>query len=353
MRLGYSLALNGGLSATELGNLAVEAERLGYDSVWSSEIFAADPVAILAWAAARTSRIGLGAAVLQIPGRSALTTAASAATLQRLSGGRFRLGLGMSGPQVVEGLHGVAYRRPLAWTRDYVSIVRLALAGEPVAYQGETISLPRAGGEAVASPLIGAGRLKQCPLYLAGIGPKAVSLAGELADGWLGIHCPPGYVSHARTLLAAGARAAGRPLSGFDVAVMVHVVIDEDADIARDLVRPSMALYLGGMGSAKTNFYNRLACQLGFAAAAARVKQAYLAGQLDEAMAALPDDLIDEMTICGPVEYVRQRLAEYQSAGTTTLIAGTVSTTLDARYTQLAQLADAASGLSGGGGAEP
>jgi F420-dependent oxidoreductase-like protein len=340
VRIGYSVgALGGGLSPDDHAYLAQEAERIGYDSVWAAEIFGTDPVGLLSWLAAKTSRITLGSAVLQIPARSAVTTAATAATLQRLSRGRFRLGLGASSPQIAEGWHGVSFNRPLDQVRDYVAVLRLALAGRPVEYAGRTITLPTVGGQATPAALIGMARVPPIPLYLAGIGPHAVRLAGELADGWLAIHCSPDYITKAHSLLAEGAVRSERSLTDFDICVMIQVLVEEDLELARDMMRPSLAFYLGGMGSKTTNFYNRLATQLGYSAAAKAVKDAYGAGQVDEAMMALPDELVDSMTICGPPDRVREKLAEYRDAGTTTLIAGVVGSTRQARHEQLGQLA--------------
>jgi F420-dependent oxidoreductase-like protein len=339
MRLGYSIG-GTGLGPAALAELAARAERSGYESVWFSEVMGTDPVALLGWVAGQTSAVGLGSAVLQMPGRSAVATAASAATLDRLSASRFRLGLGVSGPQVAEGWHGQPFDRPLARMRDYVAVVRLALAGEPVAYDGETLTLPRPGGKSAALPLLAASaRAPQVPIYLAGLGPKAIALAGEIADGLLAIHCPADYIAQARPWLQAGADRGGRTLDGFDLAVMVFVHVDSDAELARDIVRPALAVYLGGMGTETTNFYNRLARRLGYRTEAARVQEAFFAGDIDEAIAALSDELVDAMTICGPRGYVARRLSAYRAAGCTTLIAGSAAPSLRMRCEQLEQLA--------------
>ncbi len=344
MRLGYSLgSLTGsGLEPAAHADLARAAERLGYDAVWSSEVAATDPVAFLAWLAAQTSSIRLGSAVLQISGRSAVVTATSAATIGQLSGGRFVLGLGVSGPQVVEGLHGQPFNRPLARMRDYVAVVRMALAGDRLSYLGDTLAVPLPESKAPAMALTALGRIGRVPLYLAGLGPRAVALAGELADGWLAIHCPPEYVADARSWLQEGAGRAARTLAQFDVAVMVLALVEEDEELARDMMRPQVALYLGGMGTSGANFYNRLAHRLGFGPAASRVQDAYLAGRLDEAMAAIPDEMIDAMTVCGPALRVQERLDAYRDAGTDTLIVGLVTAGARLRHEQLEQLAELA-----------
>ena len=221
-----------------------------------------------------------------------------------------------------------------------------ALTGKPIAYSGPTISLPMPGGQGRAAALPGLVRPLALPIYLAAIGPKAISLAGELADGWIAIHCPPRYVFEGWKLLRSGASKSGRRLNDFDVAIMVHVMIEDDLELARDIMRPSLAVYLGGMGTRQTNFYNQLAARLGFGNAARRVQESYLSGGLDDAMAGLPDELVDEMTICGPAERVVKRLAAYRDAGTTTLIAGIVGTTRSRRHEQLCRLADLAQSLA-------
>lgn len=337
MRLGYSLGSVGGISAEPAvyAELAREAERLGYESLWSAEAFGTDPLGLLGWIAAQTTDIRLAAGVLQISARSAVTAAMSAATLAQISGGRFKLGLGTSGPKVVEGWHGQPYGHPLARMRDYVAVLRMALAGEPVSYRGDTVSLPIAGSDAEPMPLLLSPALPRVPVYLAGLGPKAIALAGELADGWLAVHHPPQSVAASRTWLAAGAERAGRSLDGFDVAAMVLAVVEPDIELARDMMRPSLALHLGGMGTRTVNFYNALAGRLGFGEAAAAVQDAYQAGRYDDAVAAVTDELVDGMTIAGGPDHVRERLAAYQDAGTSTLIVTLVSPTPGLRRDQL------------------
>lgn len=342
MRLGFSIA-GAGLGPEVFAQLAAQAESLGYDSIWSSEVMGADPVALLGWVAARTKTVALGTAILQLSGRSAVTTAASAATLARLSGGRFRLGIGTSGPQVAEGWHGQRFDRPLARTRDYVAVLRLALAGKPIDYHGPTLDLPMPDGDCEVLPLLaGSAKAPDVPIYLAGLGPKAIALAGEIADGLITIHTPPEYLARADAWLRGGAGWPGRRPAGFDLAAMIWVHVDDDVDLARDMVRPALAIYLGGMGTASTNFYHRLAGRLGYAEQAERIQKSFLAGDLDAAIAALPDELVDAMTICGPPWRVRRRLAEYRAAGTTTLIAGLAASSPAQRCEQLELLADVA-----------
>jgi F420-dependent oxidoreductase-like protein len=322
--------------------LARAAERLGYHSLWASEGYGADPVALLAWLSAHTSTIGLGSGVLQISARGPVTAAMHAATIDQASAGRFRLGLGTSGPQVVEGWHGRRYDRPLARLRDYVAVTRMALAGEPVSYAGETLSLPLPDSRGKELALTISPHRERLPVYLAAMGPKAIALAGEIADGWLPIHFPPEHVAACREHLAEGARRAGRSLDGFDVAPMVTALIDEDDDYARDLMRPILAVYLGGMGTREVNFYNRLAARLGFADAAAATQEAYLAGRPGDAIDALPDELIDAMTLCGTPDRARERLAAYREAGAGTLIVTLAAPDLEDRLEQLELLAQLA-----------
>jgi F420-dependent oxidoreductase-like protein len=342
MRLGCTLGSLGGVGSEPAAyvEFARAAERLGYDSAWSAEGFGTDPVSLLGWIAGQTTTIGLGTAVMQLSSRSPVTAAMTAATLAQISGGRFRLGLGPSGPKVVEGWHGQAYRRPLARTRDYVAVVRMALAGQPVQYDGETITLPVTGSGVAPMPMHVPAQLARVPVYLAGLGPKSIELAGEIADGWLPVHCPPEFVARSRARLAAGAERAGRSLAGFDVAVMAFALVDEDLELARDSMRPLLALYLGGMGTSSANFYYRLAGRLGFGAAAAAIQEAYLQGYLDEAAAAVPDELVDTMTMAGPPDRVRERLAAYRDAGTSTLIIAPVPQSLPERCEQLEWIAE-------------
>jgi F420-dependent oxidoreductase-like protein len=338
MRLGCSLGTRA-LTPEDFVTTACKAEQLGYDSVWSSEFHATDPLPLLGLIAGKTSTIALGTAVMQITGRTPVTAASGAAVMDRISGGRFRLGLGTSGPQVVEGWHGQAFDRPLARTRDYLAVVRMALAGEPISYHGETLTLPLPGGEAVQKAALPVHEPLRIPLYLAGLGPRSIAMVGEIADGWLAIHSPPSYIAEGRGRLSAGADRAGRSLDRFDVAVMVLVFIEEDLELARDTARPTLAQYIGGMGTSRTNFYNRLAGRLGYEAEAAQVQKAFLAGRVHEAITNLPDGLVDEMAICGPPALVRDRLAAYRDAGTDTLIAGLPRMSSRRRQEQLEHLA--------------
>jgi len=343
MRLALSVGYWGmGIDADGQLAMALEAERLGYDSVWAAEAYGSDAATVLAWLAARTTTIGLGSAVFQIPARSPAMAAMTAATLDRLSGGRFRLGLGVSGPQVAEGWHGQRYARPLERTRDYVAVVRKALARERVAYRGETLELPLPGGQGKALKLTVTPVQRPLPIYLAAMGPRNLALAGEIADGCLGFLFDPAHGGEVRAALEEGAARGGRKLDTFDLAVNLQVRIDEDLDAARDAMRPMLALYVGGMGSRERNFYNELMRRYGFNEAADTVQELYLDGRVDGAAAALPPELIDAVTVCGPAGRVRERLDALREAGVTTLIAGPVSSGVDDATSQLRMLAGAA-----------
>ncbi|GGP76612.1 LLM class F420-dependent oxidoreductase [Streptosporangium pseudovulgare] len=337
MRLGYSMSYWGGAGLGPTDHLALvrEAERLGYDSVWAAETYGTDPASLMAWIAGRTERIGLGTGVLQMSGRKPVVAAMTAATIDQVSGGRARLGVGVSGPQVVEGWHGEPFDRPVERARDYLSVLRLALSGRPVSHSGPTMTLPLPGGQGKELSLAVSPAQERLPVYLAAMGPRTTALAGELADGWLAIHFPPGHLAERTAELSRGAERAGRSLDGFDVVPMVLAMVDEDEELAYDMMRPMLALYLGGMGSRRTNFYNRLARTLGFGEEAEAVQEAFLAGRQGEAMSLLPDALVDAMTMCGPPGKLRERVAAYREAGATGLVVGLVTPTLRLRLEQL------------------
>src|ERR1700716_156612 len=317
MKLGLNVAYWGlGLSADEQLELVREAERLGYDSVWAAEAYGSDAATVLAWLAGQTDKINLGSAIFQIPGRSPAMTAMTAATLDQISAGRFRLGLGPSGPQVSEGWHGVRFGRQLQRTREYVDVVRKALARERLEYRGETIELPLPDGPGKALKLTIGPVQESIPVYIAAIGPKDVPLVGEIAGGWLPVFFSPEHVSEFRPLLEEGAAKSGRSLDdGFDISPTVNVLISDDRDAARDAMRPVLALYVGGMGSREKNFYNQLVRRYGFEDAAQEVQDLYLEGKKDEAAAALPAELIDAVALAGPRDAVRDRLAVYRDGG--------------------------------------
>jgi len=299
--------------------MAQEADRLGYSVVWAAEAYGSDTPSMLAWIAGQTERIDLGAAVMQIPARSPAMTAMTAATIDTLSGGRFRLGLGVSGPQVSEGWHGVRFAKPLARTREYVDIVRLAIAREPVAYQGEHYTLPLPGGPGKALRLGFHPPRERIPIYLAAVGPKNLELAGEIADGWLAIFFAPDAAGEYLQHIEHGRAKSGAGLTGFDVAPSVPVVLGDDLAACADVVRWYAALYVGGMGSREQNFYNQLAVRLGYADAAAEVQNLYLDGKKAEAAAAIPQDFIERTSIIGNRIQVTERIRQYAAAGVGTL----------------------------------
>ncbi len=246
-------------------------------------------------------------------------TAMTAATIDQLSGGRMILGIGSSGPQVAEGWHGQRFAKQLQRTREYVAVVRKALARERLEFHGETLELPLPDGPGKALKLTIAPVQERIPVYLAAIGPKNTALAGEIADGWIPTLFSPEHVSELRPLLQEGADRTGRSLDNFDIAPTVNVFVTDDLKAARDAMRPFIALYVGGMGSRKQNFYNNLVCRYGFEADAKVIQDFYLEGKREEAMAAIPDALIDMVSLCGPKDVVRERLAIYRDAGVGTL----------------------------------
>lgn len=325
MRLGLMIGYSG--SKIELPVAAVqEAERLGYYAVWAAEAYGSDCVTPLAWLGALTSKIHLGTAIMQMPARSPAMTAMTAMTLDQLSGGRVLLGLGLSGPQVVEGWHGQPYGKPLVKTREYVSIVRQILARkEPVVHQGEHYQVPYQGPDAtgLGKPLksILHGRA-DLPIYLAAIGPKNVELAAEIGDGWLPIFFSPRhYAAVFQESVEAGfAKAgAGKTLANFDIAPSVPVVIGDDVDQCRLAVKPFLALYVGGMGAKGKNFYYDLVCRYGYAEAAEQIQAYYLQGKKQEAALAVPDALVDDVALCGPKARIAERLAIWRQSPITTL----------------------------------
>jgi len=297
---------------------ACEAERLGVDSAWSAEAWGMDAVAPLAFLAARTQRLRLGTGIMQISARTPSMTAMTALTLATLSGGRFMLGLGASGPQVVEGLQGQPFAKPLRRMRETIEIVRLAFRGEKLAYDGEFHRLPRPGGE--GKPL----RLSQpanpdIPIYLATLSPKALELTGELADGWLGTSFTPEHAEAHLEHLRVGAERAGRTLDDLDLGVGGAVGFGDDVEPMIESLRPRMAFTLGAMGSARTNFYNDAYRRGGFADAAAEVQQLWVAGKRAEAATRVPDEMILQSTLLGPEKRVLDRIRKYRDAGIRTL----------------------------------
>jgi F420-dependent oxidoreductase-like protein len=321
--------------------LAQEADRLGYSVVWAAEAYGSDSVTMLAWIAGQTSRIDLGSAVMQIPARTPAMTAMTAATLDTLSGGRFRLGLGVSGPQVSEGWHGVRFAKPLQRTREYVEIVRRAMAGQKVAYDGQFYTLPLPDGPGKALKLGFHPTRDRIPIYLAAVGPKNLELAGEIADGWLAVFLAPEFASDQLASISAGRAKAGATLDGFDVVPSVPVVVGDDVSACAELVRWYAALYVGGMGSREQNFYNQLAVRMGYADAAREVQDLYLEKRQRDAAAAVPLEFIDRTSLLGPVERIAERMREYAAAGVTTLSVSLFVADVESGVQTLRQVADA------------
>jgi F420-dependent oxidoreductase-like protein len=344
MKLGVHIGYWGlGLTRHDQLDIVLEAERLGYDSVWTAEAYGSDAATILGWIAGQTSRIRIGSAIFQMPGRSPAMTAMTAATLDQLSDGRMILGIGSSGPQVAEGWHGQRFGRQIQRTREYVSVVRKALARERLEFHGETLELPLPDGPGKALKLTIAPVQDRIPVYLAAIGPNNTRLAGEIADGWIPTLFSPEHVAEFRPLLEEGAASAGRTLDGdFDIAPTVNVFVTDDLAAARDAMRPYLALYVGGMGSREKNFYNQLVQRYGFEEAAREVQELYLDGRRDEAMAALPDELIDLVSLCGPADRVRERLEVFREAGVGTLGVAPMAWDKDGRLEQLRLVAELA-----------
>jgi F420-dependent oxidoreductase-like protein len=318
VNLGYAPP---GTNPADLVPFVQTAEQLGFDSVWTAEAWGTDAVTVLAWIGASTTRIKLGSAIMQIPGRSPGNAAMTAATLDLMSGGRFILGLGTSGPQVVEGWHGQPWGKPLGKTREYVELVRTALRREVVEHQGEHYRIPYDGPGAtgLGKPLKLMLRPLRAdiPIYLAAIGPKNVALAAEIADGWLPMLVVPERFDQAFGPSLADAR------EGFEIAAGVSVLVGDDVASLRDALKPHIALYVGGMGAKGKNFYNSLISRYGWEAEAARIQDLYLDGHQREAIAAVPDELVDAVALVGPKERIRDRLEAWRETPVTTLILAT------------------------------
>jgi F420-dependent oxidoreductase-like protein len=345
VKLGLHIGYWGlGLGPEQQLALVLEAEKLGYDSAWTAEAYGSDAATILGWLAQATTTIKLGAAIFQMPGRSAAMTAMTAATLDQLSDGRMLLGIGTSGPQVAEGWHGQRFGRQLQRTREYIAVVRMALARQRVEFHGETLELPLPDGPGKALKLTISPVQPSMPIYLAAIGPKNTTLAAEIADGWLPTLFSPEHVGEFRPLLEEGfARAGGgKGYDDFDIVPTVTAMISDDREAARDAMRHYVALYVGGMGSREQNFYNSLVQRYGFSDAARSVQELYLAGRKDEAAAALPGELIDTVALVGPPDVVRSRLEVYRDAGVGTLMVSPMAFTFEERLAQLRTIAELA-----------
>lgn len=297
-----------------LVELVEAADRLGVDTAWSAEAWGMEAVTPLAYLAARTSRIRLGTGILQISARTPAMTAMTALSLSRLSNDRFSLGLGASGPQVVEGLHGVAFARPLVRLREYVAVVRKAIAGERVVFDGEQIQLPRRGGEGKALRLSMPPK-PDIPIYLATLGEKSLELTGEVADGWLGACFVPERADALLAPIARGARRADRSLEDLDIQVSATIAVSEDVEGLLDRARQGMAFTLGAMGSARTNFYNAAYARAGYEDVAREVQKLWIAGDRAGAAAAVPDEMLLAASPIGTEDMVRARIRALRDAG--------------------------------------
>jgi len=315
MKLGLTVGYSGPRVSLNT-ELFQEADRLGYHVLWSAEAYGSDAVTPLAWLGAQTQNVRLGTGIMQMHGRTPANTAMTAMSLDHLSGGRLILGLGASGPQVVEGWHGLPYGKLLGRTREYVSILRAIFAREaPLEHDGKYFQIPYKGEDAsgLGKPLksIVHGR-KDLPIFIAAIGPKNVALTAEIADGWLPTFFSAQRFDLFKEWLDEGFAKAGKPTAmaenGFQVAPYVDLEVGDDVEACRNAVKPRIALYVGGMGAKGRNFYNDLVTRYGYAEAAEKVQDLYLAGRKEEAAMAIPDALVDEVALCGPRERIAEQL---------------------------------------------
>ena len=320
MKLGVHIGYWGmGLTSADQLEIVQEAERLGYDSVWAAEAYGSDAPTILSWVAAQTTQIDIGSAIFQIPGRTPANCAMTAATLDSLSGGRFRLGLGVSGPQVSEGWHGVRFDKPLERTREYVEIVNMALRREKVKYQGKHYVLPLPDGPGKALQLTVHPVRDHIPTYLASVGPKNLELTGECFDGWLAIFYSPEHAKESMSHIEAGRAKVGKTMEGFDVVPSMPMIVGDDQRACADTIRWYAALYIGGMGSREKNFYNALAVRMGYEAAAKEVQDLYLDRKYDEAAAAVPFEFLEQTALLGTKEQIAEKMQALAASGVTTL----------------------------------
>jgi F420-dependent oxidoreductase-like protein len=317
MQLGITVDMSGPAPKLNMDRV-LEAERLGFSQAWTGEAYGSDAVTPATWMLARTTKLKVGTGIMQIPARTPTCAAMTAMTLQHMSGGRFLCGLGVSGPQVVEGWHGVRFGKPMTRTKEYIAVIRLILERKGnLTFKGEEYEIPYAGpdatglGKPLRSITHGDPSLK---FYLASITPAGLRTAGECADGVLPIFYSPEQPKIVSDPILAGKQKAGRPVSmdGFDVAPYVRIKLGPDVAACRDQIRPELALYIGGMGARAKNYYNDVAIKLGYEGAAKTIQDLYLDGKKTEAAAAVPDRLVDEISLCGPAERIRDRLAAWQ-----------------------------------------
>lgn len=332
LKLGLNTGYWAGGPPAGMPEAIAEAERLGFDSMWTAEAYGSDCLTPLAWWGARTERIRLGTALVQISARTPSATAMAAMTLDHLAGGRFVLGVGVSGPQVVEGWYGQPFAKPLARTREYVGVLRDIWARQgPVTNNGDHYPLPLPDGTGLGKPLKSSIRplREDIPVFLGAEGPKNIALAAELCDGWLAIFLSPRHQDFYRDALGEGFGRPGarRSLEDFEVAATVPLVIDDDVERAADALRPMYALYFGGMGARSANFHANVPVRMGYEDEVRRIQDAYLDGRKDEAAAAVPTRLVEELALIGPSDKIRHDLEAWRdSLATTLLISGDVPT---------------------------
>jgi len=329
MRFGLNAGYSGARMQLNMP-LIKEADKLGFYSVWTAEAYGSDAVTPAAWIAAQTEKIHVATGIMQMPARSPAMTAMTATTLDQLSGGRFLLGIGASGPQVVEGWHGVAYGNAMKRTREYIEIVRKIWAREaPVEYDGSIYHVPYKGADAtgLGKPLKSILHGRQIPIYVAAIGPQSVKQVAEIADGWMPIFWSPFRAPKVfKDSLEGGFKKAGngKGLHNFDIAAGPTVIVNDDVKACLEFVKPVLALYIGGMGARGKNFYNDLACRYGFEAEAKKIQDLFLDGKKQEAAATVPDELADEVSLVGPPARIKDRLAAWRESGVTTMICATM-----------------------------
>jgi F420-dependent oxidoreductase-like protein len=325
MKLGYHIGYWSSGPPPGALDAILEAERLGFDSFWTAESYGSDAFTPLAWWGSSTSRITLGTNLVQLSARTPTATAMAALTMDHLSGGRFVLGLGASGPQVVEGWYGQPYPKPLARTREYIEIVRRVFAREgPLEFDGEHYPLPYPGGAGLGKPLKSTVHPLRAdlPIYLGAEGPKNVALSAEIADGWLAIFFSPKNDGFYRDALAEGFARPGarRTADDFEVAASVPVIVHDDVELAADLIRPHLALYIGGMGAKQANFHKDVFARMGYEAVTEKVQELYLGGHKDDAVAAIPTALVEDVALIGPAAKVKDELARWEESCVTTLL---------------------------------
>ncbi|MEM7100981.1 MAG: LLM class flavin-dependent oxidoreductase [Pseudomonadota bacterium] len=323
----------------QLVDYTMAADKMGVDQAWSAEAWGMDAIVPLAYLAAKTQNIKLGTGILQISSRVPSMIAMTAQSLDTVSKGRFILGLGVSGPQVVEGLHGAAFAKPLSRLRECVEILRIGLKGDKLAYEGEHYLLPRPGGEGKPIRLSQPPR-PQLPIYLATLGPKSLQMTGELADGWLGTCFLPEHKEVFLDDLLTGARKAGRGLADIDIGAGGYFEVSEDVEGIVAKLKPGMAFTLGAMGSAKTNFYNDAYCRAGYEDTAKEVQSLWIDGKRDQAIAAVPDEMVLRANLAGTQDMVKERLAAFKGAGVNTLRISTAGNTWPERTAALERAMD-------------